>query len=569
MSDFCKRWEGQLIDNRFPLQQFIAATNHSAVFLTRLSNSDTRQVAIKFISDDPPAAEQQLAVWNQIAELSHPNLIHLYGAGRCRIAAMNLLYVVMEFAEENLAQVLPERPLTPDETRALLNSVIDVLVYLHAKSLAHTHIKPGNLFAIGDELKVSCDTISPFTQPRKAHREPDVYDAPEEVAAPAKPSDSTSDIWSLGITLVEALTQSAPSLPFDNSAEPPIPDTLTQPFLDVARHSLLRNPGQRWSAPQIADRLRGIAQPSLVATKPASVAAIASVASAASAAAGTSLHSTPAAISPLSVPLSTEPAIPLAKLPASPSPSLPKPKPRAAEPPAAPPAAAYGLSNLLIPMLLGAFVIVVGILALPRFFRFRTEPMATTTSSPATAPVSPRAQSASSPKPDFSRPSANDTPKSTSSRVPATHPKPADSLIAADTVSTGTVPPPDARPSLTVLRSESPTPAATANPAASNPDRGEVLDEVLPAAPGKALATIHGTFHVTTRVQVDPAGRVTDATLEEPGPSKYFATLSEEAARRWQFSSPESGGHSLPSEWLLRFEFSSSGVHALPTQTRP
>jgi eukaryotic-like serine/threonine-protein kinase len=561
MSDIWKRWEGHLIDSRFRLQQFIAATNHSAVFLSRLSDSDTRQVAIKFIFDDPPAAEQQLAVWNQIAQLSHPNLIHLYGAGRCRIAAMNLLYVVMEFAEENLAQILPERPLTPDETRALLNSVIDVLVFLHAKSLAHTHIKPANLLAIGDEIKLSSDNIFPFTQPREARREPDVYDAPEGVASPAKPTDSASDIWSLGVTLVETLTQSAPSLPFDNFAEPPIPDTLPQPFLDVARHALLRDPGHRWSAPQVAARLRGIAQPSLIATKQVTVAA-----SAASAAAGSSLHSSSVAISALSVPLSPEPAVPLAKLPAPPSPSPSKPKPSAAEPRTARPAAAHGLSNFLIPALLGAFVIVVGILALPRFFRFRTEPVAATTS-PSTAPVSPRAQTAASPKLDSSPPAASDSPKST--RVPATPPRPVDSLIGADTVSAGTVHPADASPSLAVLRSESPTPAATPKPAVSNPARGEALDEVLPAAPEKALATIHGTFHVTARVQVDPAGRVTDAAIEEPGPSKYFANLSEEAARRWQFSSPESGGHSLPSEWLLRFEFSSSGVHALPTQTRP
>jgi eukaryotic-like serine/threonine-protein kinase len=572
MSDMWRRWEGQLIDSRFPLQQFIAATNHSAIFLTRLSDSDTRQVAIKFISDDPPTGEQQLAVWNKIAQLSHRNLLHLYVAGRCRIAAMNLLYVVMEYAEENLAQILPERPLTPDETRDMLHPVVEVLVYLHAKSLAHNHIKPSNLLAIGDQLKLSSDTILPFTQAREAHREPDVYDAPEAADSPAKPSNSASDIWSLGVTLIEALTQSVPSLPFDNSAEPPIPDALPQPFLDVARHAILRDPGHRWSAPQIAARLSGIAQPSIVVRKAATASAVASVASAASAAAASSIPLPIAAISPLSVPLSPELAIPLAKLPASPSPSLPKPKPHATTPPAAPSAAARGLSNFLIPALLGAFVIIVGILAVPKFFRFRSEPVAATTSpstTPFAAAVSTRSQSATSPKPDSALPAASDAAKSPTPRVPATPPQSVDSLIAGDTASAGTVHTQGANSSTAVLRSESPSPIASAKPAVSNPARGEVLDEVLPAAPEKALATIHGTFHVTTRVQVDPAGRVTDAAIEDPGPSKYFANLSEQAARRWQFTSPESGGHSLPSEWLLRFEFSSSGVHAYPTQTRP
>jgi eukaryotic-like serine/threonine-protein kinase len=570
MSDMWKRWEGHQIDDRFLLQQFIAATNHSAIFLTRLSDSDARQVAIKFISDDPPADDRQLAVWNQIAQLSHPNLIRLFHAGRCRIAAMNLLYVVMECAEENLAQILPERPLTPDETRDMLNPVVDVLVYLHANSLAHTHIKPSNLLAIGDQVKLSSDTIFPFMQLREVHREPDVYDAPEAAASPAKPSNSASDIWSLGVTIAETLTQSAPALPFDNSAEPPVPDSLPQPFLDLVRHALLRDPGRRWTAPKIAACLNGIAQPCTVVTKPASISAVTSVASAASAAAAPAILLSPAAISPLSVPLSPEPAIPLAKLPISPASSLPKPKPRASEPPTAPPAAPHGLSNFLIPALLGAFVIVVGILAVPRFFRFRSEPMVATPSSsasPSAATGSIRSQSASLPQ-AAAVPAAIDAPKSNSLKALPTPPKSVDPRIPADTVSPSAVPQ-NASPALAVLRSESPSSASSARPAVSNPARGEVLDEVLPTAPGKALATIHGTFHVTARVQVDPAGRVTNAALEEPGPSKYFANLSEQAARRWQFASPESGGHSLPSEWLLRFEFASSGVQAFPTQTRP
>src|SRR5271166_2430111 len=162
MSDVWKRWEGQLADNKFPLHHFLAATNHSAVFLTQLSDRTPRQAAIKFISADDPAAGQQLTVWNQVAQLSHPNLLRLFHWGRCRLDGMNLLYVVMECAEENLAQILPQRALTPEETRDMLNPVVDVLVYLHAKFLVHSHLKPSNLLAIGDLLKLSSDTIFPI-----------------------------------------------------------------------------------------------------------------------------------------------------------------------------------------------------------------------------------------------------------------------------------------------------------------------------------------------------------------------------------------------------------------------
>ena len=564
MSDVWKRWEGQLADNKFPLHHFLAATNHSAVFLTQLSDSEPHQAAIKFISAEDPTAGQQLAIWKQVSKLSHPNLLRLFHWGRCRLEGMNLLYVVMECAEENLAQILPQRALTPDETRDMLNPVVDVLVYLHAKFLVHSHIKPSNLLAVGDLLKLSSDTILPVTQPRDTLREPDVYDAPEAASSPAKPPMPSSDVWSLGVTLVEALTQNAPALPFDNTAEPIIPDTLPQPFLDIARHSLHRDPKPRWSAPQIAARLSGIAQPIVAAAPPSAIASAASAGAAGAAGArNSSIPVSSNLASPLSVPLSPEPAIPLSKLPTAPASNLPKPKPPTSEPTSPSPKSSHGLTNYLIPTLLGAFILVVGILALPRFFRYRSEPVAATASAGSISP-----DPASIPKSVQGESTASNSSNPDSTKV-ATPPKqPLDSPAEED-APVGSAKPHDASPSLAVLRSESPASSTSAKPAASNSGHGEVLDQVLPAAPAKALATIHGTFHITARVQVDPSGKVTDATLDDPGPSRYFANLTEQAARRWQFSPSESDGHPTPSEWLIRFEFSSSGVHTIPTQTKP
>jgi TonB family protein len=99
--------------------------------------------------------------------------------------------------------------------------------------------------------------------------------------------------------------------------------------------------------------------------------------------------------------------------------------------------------------------------------------------------------------------------------------------------------------------------------------RGEVLDQVLPDVSEKALATIQGIVRVTVRVQVDSTGNVSEAALDSPGPSKYFADLALRAARRWQFTSPEVDGHSVPSEWFISFNFSSAGPKAFPKQTAP
>ena len=99
--------------------------------------------------------------------------------------------------------------------------------------------------------------------------------------------------------------------------------------------------------------------------------------------------------------------------------------------------------------------------------------------------------------------------------------------------------------------------------------RGEVLDQVLPQASEKALATITGTVRVTVLLHVDAAGSVSEAEFDSPGPSQYFANLAMTAAKRWSFTSPEVDGRSLASEWRVRFEFKPSGVEAFPKQIAP
>jgi TonB family protein len=70
-----------------------------------------------------------------------------------------------------------------------------------------------------------------------------------------------------------------------------------------------------------------------------------------------------------------------------------------------------------------------------------------------------------------------------------------------------------------------------------------------------ARDTIHGHIKISVLVTVDTRGNVTDAVLQEPGPSKYFARLAVTAANKWKFAP---GGDSR--QWLLHFDFSRDGV---------
>ena len=62
--------------------------------------------------------------------------------GRCDLPGANLLYIATEYAEESLAQILPQRPLTSSEAQEMLRPVLDVLTYLHRAGFVQGHLRP-------------------------------------------------------------------------------------------------------------------------------------------------------------------------------------------------------------------------------------------------------------------------------------------------------------------------------------------------------------------------------------------------------------------------------------------
>src|SRR6267142_1508356 len=344
-----KQFEGQLVDDEFPLEQLLASSEHCAVFLTQHGDSQPQKAAIK--------------------------RLHLLDFGRCCLEDANFLYVVMEFAEEDLSQILPQRALTPAETRDVLEPVLDVLVYLHGKGLIHGHLKPSNILASSDQLKLSSDTLSSIAEPRAPIARPSPYNAPE---AAASGLSTAGDVWSLGMTIVEALTQHAPVVSPGAKSDPVIPDALPQPFLDITRHALLHDPKRRWTTAEIAARL-----------SPTAMAATASARSVSS-----------AAVSPLAVPHSSAPAVPAAKLqtPRYESPALQAQSPR--QQGTTQPKQTLVLPNYVVP-LAGAIFVVVAMIALPKILSHRPE------SSSSASPTA--AQPASSPKP-AGQPAHRDAP---------------------------------------------------------------------------------------------------------------------------------------------------------------
>lgn len=235
--DFGKQWQGQTVGGHFPLEQYLGGSDSSAVFLTRLQGPAKTKAAIKLMPSGPDA-EDRLADWRRAAQLSHPHLMRVFECGRGKIAGKELLYVVSEYADEHLGQVVPQRALSSAEVDAMLRPALQALAYLHDRGLVHGHICPSNILAVNDQLKISCEGVQSAGVPtRKWQATP--YDAPELTAGKLSPA---ADVWSLGVTLTEALTQRFPD------AKGNVP----QPYGEVARHCLEKDPAKRWSVRDIA-----------------------------------------------------------------------------------------------------------------------------------------------------------------------------------------------------------------------------------------------------------------------------------------------------------------------------
>jgi TonB family protein len=225
----------RVIDGRFPLLQELGGTESSSAYLTEINDGQAHNAAIKIFPFESVDIEITTARWEVAETLSHPHLMPLFCTGRCESEGKDLLYVVTKYADETLSQILPERALTPREAREMLGPVLDALSYLHQRGLTHGHLRPTNIMVIDDQVMLSPDF-------GWCSRTRSLYDPPEADAGIVSPA---GDIWSLGILLVEALTQQPPAWATSQGGEPEIPATIPEPFFTICRECLRTDPTRR------------------------------------------------------------------------------------------------------------------------------------------------------------------------------------------------------------------------------------------------------------------------------------------------------------------------------------
>ncbi len=512
-------WEhslAEVLDGKYPLHRFIEGDETHGVFLTGFAGEKQLQKAIvRIFCLDEQGRNAALARWKRTAELSHPHLVDAYATGETQIDGNDVVYMVCEFPDESLSEVIPDRALTDEEARDFLKPTLDVLSYLHAKGFAHSAIRPSNLFAVGDRLKVSRDDVRP-TGDRGAISSP--YSAPELSTTGSTPA---GDIWSLCVTLVEVLTQRVPpSGPSGVRAAANLPN----PFAEIIRNSLATEPRDRWTVAKILSALEGGATASSpeAAKRPVSTA---KVARGALVAIGILVVAGVVA-RPWLMPDDTDTA-----------------KPKSSESSTPVKESASGKNSEA------------------------NKPSTSEPTRPALTPAQKRAadRKAAAEKKIADRKAAAE--KKIADRKAASDKKAADDKLAADRRAAdqkkaGEKKQADAKQPAKPQETPKPAEQKATQPAPA----GDVVQQVLPEITDQARATIQGKFSSGIRVTVNASGDVVSTAVDSRGPSWFFADLAKEAAKKWKFA-PAAGD--TPRDYVIQFQFQRAGTKVGVRKVQP
>jgi serine/threonine protein kinase len=246
--------EGRLVNGELPLLRCVSSSDRSAVFRTESAKYSSTTPALKLVRVDAASEEAQLSKLRAASELSHPHLIRIFEVGRCELDGLSYVYALMEYADQSLAQPLGQRTLSEQEVREMLPPILSALSYVHERNLVVGQLKPSNILAVGDDLKLASDTVLPTGKHPGSAEADSAYAAPETREGHFSPA---GDLWSLGTTLCQALTGRLPSRSEENSGAVELPTEVPESFRDIIARCLKPDPKDRPSVADLSDWLGG------------------------------------------------------------------------------------------------------------------------------------------------------------------------------------------------------------------------------------------------------------------------------------------------------------------------
>jgi hypothetical protein len=223
--------EGRELNGRWKLIRLVRPEGRTAWFEATGPDGKPAILSItETLNDEEDLLERLWAV----GQIRHPNVVSIREAAVAHVDDTPLVIAAMEPTEENLADVLRERPLNAAEARQVLDALVAGLGAMHARGLVHGRVEAASVLAMGETIKLRSDCV--------------------HLAGPAA-SGAWEDVRCAGRVVTQAMTRRLPSGEND-----PVLQLLPEPMARAVRRALSGNAGASEIAALAGTRLEVISE---------------------------------------------------------------------------------------------------------------------------------------------------------------------------------------------------------------------------------------------------------------------------------------------------------------------
>jgi serine/threonine protein kinase len=228
-----------------------------------------RKVAIKALNPNlaknPDLKERFKNEASTLSQLHHPGIVSLYDYVETELG----IFLVMEYVEgKQLDEYIQTvtGPIPEDKVIPLFCQILDGVSYAHQRNVIHRDIKPSNIIITQDGkakildfgiAKIISDTSHKLTK-TGTKLGTVLFMSPEQVKG--SELDKRTDIYSLGITLFQAITgkspyddQSSEYEVYKKIVEEPLPDAklfyvgVSRQMNEIIKKATAKNPDERYA----------------------------------------------------------------------------------------------------------------------------------------------------------------------------------------------------------------------------------------------------------------------------------------------------------------------------------
>lgn len=139
-------------------------------------------------------------------ELNHPNIINILGT----YIILDKAYMYTKYANNTLRKMIDSNNIDPEILPEWINQIVSGIKYLHQKDITHNDIKPDNIFIYDNVIKLADFGLSSYVVSIDSEIEINIIYGPPEIIITDNPLPFTTDMWQLGVTILEMKTKLRP-----------------------------------------------------------------------------------------------------------------------------------------------------------------------------------------------------------------------------------------------------------------------------------------------------------------------------------------------------------------------